>query len=52
LAISIAEFVRHAIRDKLPPDPGRLWMRYIGMAERGDRRSSQSIDEIVYGAKV
>jgi hypothetical protein len=51
LGIPIAEFVRRAIRDKLPSDPGRPWMRYVGMVETGDSRSSQSIDEIVYGAK-
>jgi hypothetical protein len=51
LGISVAEFVRRAIRDKLPPDPTRPWMRYIGMVESGDSRSSQSVDEIVYGAK-
>jgi len=53
LGISIAEFVRRAIRDKLPPpDQSRPWMRYIGMVESGDSRSSQSIDDVVYGTKV
>ena len=51
LGISIAEFVRRAIRDKLPPDRSRPWMRYIGMVESGDSRSSQSIDDVVYGTK-
>jgi hypothetical protein len=51
LGISVAEFVRRAIRDKLPSDHTRPWMRYIGMVESGDSRSSQSIDEIVYGTK-
>jgi hypothetical protein len=51
LGISIAEFVRRAIRDKLPADRSKPWMRYIGMVESGDRRSSQSIDDVVYGAK-
>lgn len=51
LGISIAEFVRRAVRDKLPPAGNRPWMRYIGMVESGDSRSSQSIDDIVYGSK-
>jgi len=51
LGISIAEFVRRAVRDKLPVDQKRPWMRYIGMVESGDPRSSQSIDDIVYGTK-
>lgn len=49
--ISLAEFVRRAIRDKLPVDTGRPWMQYVGMVESGDSDSSHSIDEIVYGAK-
>jgi hypothetical protein len=51
LGISVAEFVRRAVRDKLPPNRNRPWMRYIGMVESGDPRSSQSIDDIVYGSK-
>jgi hypothetical protein len=27
------------------------WMRYAGMVESGDARSSQRIDDIVYGQK-
>jgi hypothetical protein len=40
LGIPIAEYVRRAIRES-----------YAGFVESGDRRSSQSIDEIVYGVK-
>jgi hypothetical protein len=54
LGISVAEYVRRAIRSALPgprlrnqPD----WMRYAGLVESGNRDSSQSIDEIVYGNK-
>ncbi|MBI3667663.1 MAG: CopG family transcriptional regulator [Acidobacteria bacterium] len=51
LGISVAEFVRRAIRQMLPP-PGRApWMRYAGLVESGDARSSLSLDEIVYGSK-
>ena len=49
--ISVAEFVRRAIRDHLPVQGRAPWMRYAGMVESGDPRSSQSIDEIVYGSK-
>jgi hypothetical protein len=51
LGISVAEFVRRAVRDRLPPSGTGSWMRYAGMVESGDPRSSQSIDEIVYGSK-
>jgi ribbon-helix-helix CopG family protein len=51
LGISVAELVRRAIRETLPPTGGGAWMRYAGLVESGDSRSSQSIDEIVHGAK-
>jgi hypothetical protein len=51
LGISVAELIRRALRQALPPRGTAPWMRYAGMIESGDRRSSQSIDEIVYGAK-
>ena len=46
LGISIAEFVRRAIRQGLPPR-GRAqapWMRYAGLVESGNPRSSQTVD--------
>ena len=49
--ISIAEFVRQAVRDKLPADTANPWMRYAGFVESGDPHSSQSVDELVYGSK-
>jgi hypothetical protein len=58
LGISVAEFVRRAIREQLPANGGPhagassgAWMRYAGLVETGNSRSSASIDEIVYGAK-
>ena len=51
LGISVAEFVRRAIRGVLPPSGKAVWMRYAGLIESGNPRSSQSIDEIVYGFK-
>jgi len=51
LGISIAEVIRRAIRDTLPYGKGGTWMQFAGFVESGDPKSSQSIDEIVYGAK-
>jgi hypothetical protein len=58
LGISVAEFVRRAIREQLPSNGGSAhgaasgaWMRYAGFIESGNPRSSASVDEIVYGAK-
>jgi len=54
LGISVAEYVRRAIRNVLPTPPLRgqpNWMRYAGLVESGNPQSSQSIDEIVYGNK-
>jgi ribbon-helix-helix CopG family protein len=51
LGISVAEYVRRAIRETLPSRGGGAWMRYAGFVESGDPRSSRSIDGIVYGAK-
>jgi hypothetical protein len=51
LGIPVAEYVRRAIRETLPATGACPWMRYAGFVESGNRRSSQSIDDIVYGAK-
>ncbi len=51
LGISVAEFVRRAIRRVLPPSGEPSWMRYAGLVESGNPRSSQSVDDIVYGSK-
>jgi hypothetical protein len=51
LGLSVAEFVRRAIRSALPPTCEPKWMRYAGFVQSGNARSSQSIDEIVYGSK-
>ena len=49
--ISIAEFVRRAVRHALPPRGQAPWMRYAGFVESGNPRSSETVDEIVYGSK-
>ena len=51
LGISVAELVRRALRQTLPTDDGKPWMRYAGLVESGDPLSSQSIDDVVYGTK-
>jgi hypothetical protein len=51
LGISLAEFIRRAVREHLPVHGEGPWMKYAGFVESGDPRSSQSLDEIVYGAK-
>jgi len=51
LGISVAEFVRRAVREMLPVRGEGPWMKYAGFIASGDPNSSQSIDEIVYGTK-
>jgi len=50
LGISVAEFVRRAVREQLPPPKDAPWMRYAA-CRVWDPRSSESVDEIVYGSK-
>ena len=50
--ISVAEFVRRAIRQTLSSnEDSSPWMRYAGMVESGDPKSSQSIDDVIYANK-
>jgi hypothetical protein len=51
LGISLAEFVRRALRAALPSDVSKPWMRYAGMVESGDSASSRHIDDLIYGHK-
>ena len=51
LGISLAELLRRSLRSMIPADESRPWMRYAGMVETGDPRSSQNIDDVVYGHK-
>ena len=51
LGISLAEFMRRALRAALPSDESKPWMRYAGMIESGDPESSRHIDDVVYGRK-
>jgi ribbon-helix-helix CopG family protein len=51
LGIPVAEFVRRAIRRVLPPSSEKVWMRYAGLVETANPRSSRVIDDVVYGFK-
>ena len=51
LGISLAELLRRSLRAVIPVDEAKPWMRYAGMVESGEPRSSQNIDEVVYGQK-
>ncbi len=49
--ISLAELMRRAVDAALgrAHAESRPWMRFAGSVASGDRRASQSIDEVVYG---
>lgn len=49
--ISLAELLRRSLRIVLPVSRSKPWMRYIGMVASGNPKSSQEIDDIVYGQK-
>jgi hypothetical protein len=51
LGISLAELLRRSLRGILTVDRSRPWMKYAGMVESGDRRSSRRIDDVIYGQK-
>jgi hypothetical protein len=51
LGISVAELIRRAVRQMLPPRTEPPWMRYAGFVESGDPHSSRNIDDVVYGSK-
>lgn len=51
LGISLAELLRRSLRSILPVDESAPWMRYAGMVESGDPKSSQNLDDVVYGQK-
>ena len=51
LGISLAELLRRSLRQLLPAEANKPWMRYAGMVSSGDPKSSQRIDDIIYGQK-
>jgi hypothetical protein len=51
MGISVAEFIRRAVREQLPVQGEGAWMRYAGFVASGNPNSSQEIDGLVYGTK-
>ncbi len=51
LGISLAELLRRSLREVVPADLSKPWMRFAGMIESGDPHASETIDEIVYASK-
>src|SRR5438093_7244463 len=51
LGISLAELLRQSLRQLLPGDENKPWLRYAGMIETGEKDASQKVDETVYGNK-
>lgn len=49
--ISLAELLRRSLRNLLPVKKDKPWMKYAGMVSSGNPRSSQEIDEVIYGHK-
>lgn len=51
--ISFAELCRRALATMVPEggDEDRPWLRYAGCLDSGDPRSSQTVDEVVYGGE-
>jgi hypothetical protein len=49
--ISLAEFLRRAVRLSLPPRGRRArpWMRYAGAVASGDADASRTVNQVVYG---
>ena len=51
LGVSLAELLRRSLRTVLPADESKPWMRYAGLVETEDPKSSQRVDAVVYGKK-
>ena len=51
LGISLAELLRRSLRAVLPVKGDKPWMKYAGDIETGNPKSSQEIDELIYGQK-
>ena len=52
MGVSLAELLRRSLRSMVSVDESRPWMRYAGMVQSGDPRSSEHIDDVVYGQKI
>jgi hypothetical protein len=51
LGMSLAELLRRSLRAILPVEREKPWMRHVGMVSSGNAKSSQEIDDVIYGQK-
>ena len=51
LGVSLAELLRRSLRQIFSIDREKPWKRHCGFVESGDSKSSQKIDELIYGQK-
>lgn len=51
LGISLAELLRRSLRLLFPIRKSSPWMRFAGLVETGNPRSSSEVDELVYAEK-
>ena len=49
--ISFAELLRRSLRSIITNDNKKSWMRYCGFIESNNKKSSQQIDDLIYGQK-
>lgn len=49
--ISLAELLRRSLRSLFPVSNKQPWMRYAGFVQSGRVKSSQEIDDLIYGQK-
>jgi hypothetical protein len=52
LGISLAELLRQSVRNIIPVEHAQAWMRYAGMVESGDLRSTRRIDTVLFAPEV
>ena len=52
LGVSLAEYFRRALERMLPVRSKKPWMKYAGFVASGNPKSSQEIDDVVYGQKT
>lgn len=56
MGISLAELLRRALHHLIPVGvtphaSAKKWLRYQGLVESGNPKSSQEIDDVIYGQK-
>jgi len=51
LGVSLAELLRRSLRTVFSVQKDKPWMHYAGFVESGNPKSSQHIDDLIYGQK-